>query len=70
MADFGEPLGETLRTGNLRRALEIVDSLPRDEMGVPRYKGRKELRMWKAVAFTLAEELRRYSSSNTRPEQS
>jgi hypothetical protein len=64
---MGEPLGVTLREGNLRRAFEIVDGLPKDDMGVPRYRGDKELRKWKAAAFTLAEELRRLAH-NTRDE--
>jgi hypothetical protein len=56
-------LGEQLRTGNLKRALEIVDSLPKhkDELGGPRYSRNKELAKWQAAAVSLAQEVRRLS---------
>ena len=52
--------GQQLRNDNLKRALEIVDSLPgnKDELGIPRYSRNKELAKWQAAAVCLADELR------------
>lgn len=56
-------LGEELRTGNIRRALEIVDGLPqhKDGLGGPRYSRDKALAKWQAAAVVLAQEVRRLS---------
>lgn len=53
-------LGQQLHDANLKRALEIVDSLPKpkDGLGGPRYSRNKELAKWQATAFCLAQELR------------
>jgi hypothetical protein len=54
-------LGEQLRTGNLKRAWGLVDSLPqhKDELGGPRYSRNKDLAKWQAAAVSLAQEVRR-----------
>jgi hypothetical protein len=53
-------LGQQLRESNIRGALLIAASLPRNKDGVPRYSRNKELAKWQAAVWVLSEELKRH----------
>lgn len=53
-------LGQKLRESNVRGALLIAASIPRNKDGVPRYSRNKEVAKWQAACWILSEELMRH----------
>lgn len=50
-------LGQKLRESNVRGALLIAATIPKNKNGVPRYSRNKELAKWQAAVWILSEEL-------------
>lgn len=58
-------LGQRLRESNIKGALTIADTIPRNKDGVPRYSRNKELAKWQAAVWILAREFRELTPQPT-----